>query len=132
VEQYPSLMWFAVKALCLRELTDHPEFCFCLWEFDRSMDPTDPTIAITIAISLVLRFLSGCPDLELECREWSCVLILCLIWKQNYKKAFSFICRGERVDIHEPSIHVSRRALSSILLLIYIVSSSSPAPRTNR
>ena len=30
VEQYPSLMWFAVKALCFRDFTDHPEFCFCL------------------------------------------------------------------------------------------------------
>ena len=69
VEQYPSLMWFAVKALCLRDFTDHPEFCICLEEFDRSMDHRDPTISITIAISLVSRFLSGCPDLEVECRE---------------------------------------------------------------
>ena len=49
-------------------------------------------------------------------------------------KGFLSICRGERVGVHEASIHVSRRALSSsssILLLIYIVSSSSPAGRTD-
>ena len=30
VEQYPSLIWFAVKALCLRDFNDDPEFCFCV------------------------------------------------------------------------------------------------------
>ena len=120
VEHYASLMWFAVKAFCIRDFTDHPEFCFCLWEFDRSVDPRDPAIAITIAISLVLWFLSGCPDPEVECREWSCFLILCFIWRQSYEGRFHLFVGGSGW-VNTSPLYTFQEELVFLLLLLLLV-----------
>ena len=71
--------------------------------------------AITIAISLVLRFLSGCPDLEVECREWSCFLILCCIWRQNYEGRFHLFVGG-RLWVYTSPLYTFQEELVLLLL----------------